>query len=238
MFSAEGLTAGYGDVTIVRDFAVTVERGSCVTVLGPNGAGKTTTMSALVGELRATSGRVTLDGVDISGWRTSARVRAGLVLVPQDRQLFPRMSVAENLQVPLDSIRAQGERPRTWTRADVEELFPILGERRSQAAGSLSGGQQQMLAIGRALLCQPACLLLDEPLGLAPIVVGQLIDALETLKRSGLAIVLVEQQVESAMRLADEAIFLQRGSTVLTGPTSQLRGDPQILRSYLGGVPS
>jgi branched-chain amino acid transport system ATP-binding protein len=237
MFSVEGLTAGYGDVTIVRDFSMTVNRGSCVTILGPNGAGKTTTMLALVGELPVMAGRIVLDGVDLTDWRTPARVREGLVLVPQDRQLFPRMSVAENLQVPADSIRGVGDRPRTWSRADVEELFPILGERRTQPAGSLSGGQQQILAIARALLCQPACLLLDEPLGLAPIIVSQLMQALDTLKESGLAIVLVEQQVESALRLADDAIFLQRGSTVLTGKAADLRGDPEVIRSYLG-VPS
>lgn len=238
MFKVDQLSAGYGDLTIVRDFSMTVEAGTCVAILGPNGAGKTTTMMALVGELPAMSGRVLLGDHEVTNWRTSTRVQHGLVLVPQDRQLFPRMSIAENLQVPLDSVRVVGERPKTWTLKDIHEMFPVLADRHAQAAGSLSGGEQQMLAIARALLCQPTCLLLDEPLGLAPIIVSQLIGALATLKATGLSIVLVEQQVDSALRLADHAIFLQRGSTVLTGTADELRGDPDIVRSYLGGGPS
>lgn len=238
MLSVEGLTTGYGDVTIVRDLTIDVPAGNCVAILGPNGAGKTTVMKALVGELPLTSGGIALDGVDITRSRTPSRVRRGLVLVAQDRLLFSTMTVEENLQVPVDAVNTVAERPRRWVLEDVYELFPILADRRRQVAGSMSGGQQQMLAIGRGLLCQPRCLLLDEPLGLAPIIVSQLLDVLDSLKAEGLAVVLVEQQVDAALSVAESAVFLQRGSIVLSGSAGDLRGDPSVLRSYLGGGPA
>lgn len=239
MLTVTELSAGYGDLEIVRSLTMTIAPGECVAVLGPNGAGKTTTLRALVGDLPARRGRIELDGREITRDPTHIRVRSGVVLVPQDRSLFAQMSVLDNLRVPMDAHAPRAsstDAASHWDLERVVELFPILGDRKNQMAGAMSGGEQQMLAIARALLCQPRYLLLDEPLGLAPVIVKQLMGVLEGLKASRIGIVLVEQQVDAALSVADRALFLQRGNIVLEGAASELRNDDALVRSFMGGA--
>ena len=228
----EDLVAGYGPVQVLHGITFEVARGETAVILGANGAGKTTTLRALTGMTR-NRGRVVLDGHDITGASTDAIVRQGVAHVPQGRGTFVEQTVEENL-------RLGGYTPRgPEVAADIDrvnELFPRRGERRTQAAGSLSGGEQQMLAIGRAIMLRPRLLLLDEPsLGLAPIVVKELFHTLSELTAdSGVTVLLVEQNANLALDIADRAYVLEAGTIVTSGPAAEIRHDEGVRRAYLG----
>jgi branched-chain amino acid transport system ATP-binding protein len=225
--------AGYGDVTAVRAVSLEVRAGEIVALIGSNGAGKTTTLRAISGLLPLRGGRVELDGRPLSGLGSAAIVAAGVAHVPEGRQLFPTMTVLENLE--LGARTAEGRARRADTLARVYELFPRLSERRRQLAGTLSGGEQQMVAIGRALMARPRLLMLDEPsLGLAPVVVSSIFANLTAINRDGLTILLVEQNVLRALRLSHRAYVLENGTITLAGSSATLLADARIKRAYLG----
>jgi len=225
--------AGYGDVTAVRAVSLEVRAGEIVALIGSNGAGKTTTLRAISGLLPLRQGTVELDGRRISGLGSAAIVAAGIAHVPEGRQLFPTMTVQENLE--LGARTAEGRARRGETLARVFELFPRLSERQRQLAGTLSGGEQQMVAIGRALMARPRLLMLDEPsLGLAPVVVGSIFANLTAINRDGLTILLVEQNVLRALRLSHRAYVLENGTITLAGASATLLADERIRRAYLG----
>jgi branched-chain amino acid transport system ATP-binding protein len=225
--------AGYGDVTAVRAVSLEVRTGEIVALIGSNGAGKTTTLRAISGLLPLRQGHVELDGRRLSGLGPAAVVAAGIAHVPEGRQLFPTMTVQENLE--LGARTAEGRARRAETLARALELFPRLGERRRQLAGTLSGGEQQMVAIGRALMARPRLLMLDEPsLGLAPVVVNAIFANLAAINRDGLTILLVEQNVLRALRLSHRAYVLENGTITLAGSSATLLTDERIRRAYLG----
>jgi branched-chain amino acid transport system ATP-binding protein len=233
LLEVEGLRAGYGPVRALHGVDLAVEEGAVVAILGPNGAGKTTTLRALTGMVR-TSGRIVLDGRSLVGLPTARIVRLGVAHVPEGRGTFPALTVDENLR-----LGAWTRRDAAAVRADLEGCyspFPRWGERRGQAAGSLSGGEQQMLAIARALLLRPRLLLLDEPsLGLAPMVTRALFEVLGRVKRQQrTTMLLVEQNANLALDLADQAYVLEAGRTVLAGPAAQVSADENVRRAYLG----
>jgi branched-chain amino acid transport system ATP-binding protein len=210
-----------------------VRAGEIVALIGANGSGKTTTLRAISGLLPLRQGQVELDGRRIDGLGSAAIVAAGVAHVPEGRQLFPTMSVQENLELGARTAAGRAERPRTLAR--VLELFPRLGERKRQLAGTLSGGEQQMVAIGRALMARPRLLMLDEPsLGLAPVVVSAIFANLAAINRDGLTILLVEQNVLRALRLSRRAYVLENGAITLSGPSPRLLADDRIRRAYLG----
>ena len=222
-----GLRAGYGRATVLHDIDLIVQPRQIVTVIGPNGAGKTTAMHSIMNLLPATGAR-RFDGQDIAAVTTEDLVARGLLLVPEARALFADMSVAENLELGTYARRGAA-------MADVFIVFPRLQERRHQLAGTLSGGERQMLALGRALMGRPRLLLLDEPsLGLAPRIVGEIFRTLDRLRQDGLAMVLVEQNARAALSLADEATVLEMGRITAAGPADKLRNDARVLATYLG----
>jgi len=229
----DAVEAGYGDVTAVRAVSLEVRAGEIVALIGSNGAGKTTTLRAISGLLPLRQGQVELDGRRLSGLGPAAVVAAGIAHVPEGRQLFPTMTVQENLE--LGARTAEGRARRAETLARALELFPRLGERRRQLAGTLSGGEQQMVAIGRALMARPRLLMLDEPsLGLAPVVVNAIFANLAAINRDGLTILLVEQNVLRALRLSHRAYVLENGTITLAGSSATLLTDERIRRAYLG----
>ena len=233
MLRLDGVEAGYGDVVAVRAVSLEVRAGEIVALIGSNGAGKTTTLRAISGLLPLRGGRVELDGRSLSGLGPAAVVRAGVAHVPEGRQLFPTMTVRENLE--LGARTAEGRARRADTLARVFELFPRLAERRGQVAGTLSGGEQQMVAIGRALMARPRLLMLDEPsLGLAPVVVASIFANLAAINRDGLTILLVEQNVLRALRCSHRAYVLENGTVTLSGASAALLADERIKRAYLG----
>ena len=220
-------------MTAVRAVSLEVRAGEIVALIGSNGAGKTTTLRAISGLLPLRGGRVELDGRPLSGLGSAAIVAAGVAHVPEGRQLFPTMTVLENLE--LGARTAEGRARRADTLARVYELFPRLAERRRQLAGTLSGGEQQMVAIGRALMARPRLLMLDEPsLGLAPVVVSSIFANLTAINRDGVTILLVEQNVLRALRLSHRAYVLENGTITLAGSSTTLLADPAIKRAYLG----
>jgi branched-chain amino acid transport system ATP-binding protein len=232
LLEVAGATVAYGSVVAVRDVSLEVGRGEIVTVLGPNGAGKTTLLRTIAGALRPQSGVVTFEGRRITGLGPEDVVRLGVALVPEGRHVFPRLTVAENL-----AVGGISRADRDAIRRDAEALlsrFPILGERSGQLAGTLSGGEQQQLAIARALMSRPRMLLLDEPsLGLAPIVVDRIFELILELRSQGVTILLVEQNVHRALDAADRAYVLSVGRLVASGPTDQLL-EGELERAYLG----
>jgi branched-chain amino acid transport system ATP-binding protein len=231
LLRVESLHAGYGATPVLREVSLEAQAGEAVAVIGPNGAGKTTLLKSIAGMLRATRGRVDYEGRSLAGLRAFQVARLGLVYVPAERELFPTMSVRENLE--LGAYR--NTRARDLQLDYVFGLFPRLEERLQQLAGTLSGGEQQMLAIGRALMSGPKVLMLDEPsTGLAPKAVAELYRNLSRLKDAGLTIVVTEQQVPLALSLTDRAYVLEQGTIRLSGRSSQLLGDPAIKRAYLG----
>ena len=233
MLRLDAVEAGYGDVTAVRSVSLDVRAGEIVALIGSNGAGKTTTLRAISGLLPLRQGRVELDGRRISGLGSAAVVAAGIAHVPEARQLFPTMTVRENLE--LGARTAEGRARRAETLGRVFELFPRLSERQRQVAGTLSGGEQQMAAIGRALMARPRLLMLDEPsLGLAPVVVATIFANLTAINRDGLTILLVEQNVLRALRVSHRAYVLENGSITLSGASSTLLADDRVRRAYLG----
>jgi len=229
----DDLAVAYGAIRALRGVSLRVEEGEIVAVLGPNGAGKTTLLRSITGAVRAQGGRVAFQGERILGSSPEALVRKGISLVPEGRHVFPRMTVQENLMVG-----AISRRDAAAVRADLDEvleLFPILGERGTQTAGTLSGGEQQQLVVARSLMSRPTLMLLDEPsLGLAPIVVEQIMKLLATLRERGVTILLVEQNVHRALEIADRGYVLAVGQIVMSGSARELAETGSIERAYLG----
>jgi branched-chain amino acid transport system ATP-binding protein len=229
------LAADYGDVRALWDVSLDVRTGEIVALIGPNGAGKTTLMHTLSGLHRASAGSIAFEGEPLQSLAAHQVVERGVILVPEGRHIFSNMHVTENLEIGAFSSRARKEAPRTLKM--VYEVFPILAERRNQIAGTLSGGQQQMLAIGRALMGLPRLLLLDEPsLGLAPLVIRDIFGVLKRVNEAGLTVLLVEQNARMALQLADRAYILEQGRVVGEGSGAQLLADPGVQRAYLGYV--
>jgi branched-chain amino acid transport system ATP-binding protein len=234
MLEIEDLHVSYGNVQALRGVSLRVEAGELVTIVGSNGAGKSTTLLTISGVLRPRAGRVLFEGHDLSRAAPHDIVRWGISHCPEGRLIFGRLTVAENLVLGAYNRRNRAEIQQDLTR--VHQLFPVLFERRGQAAGTLSGGEQQMLAIGRALMSRPRLLLLDEPsLGLAPILVERIFTIIQALRRQGVTILLVEQNAYQALRVADRAYVLETGQVRLTGPAAELADDPQVQAAYLGG---
>ncbi len=228
VLEVEGLHAFYGKSHILHGVGLSVRQGEIVTLLGRNGAGKTTTMASLVGLVPPRQGRVTLFGQDVTGWPPFRVAALGLGFVPEGRRVFPNLTVEENLKVPL-------ERPGPWTIERVYQLFPRLKERRGNRGRQLSGGEQEMLAIGRALLLNPRLLLLDEPSqGLAPLIVREVFRVIAAMRDEGMSVLLVEQNVRAAVEIADRAYVLDDGKVVYDGTAADLARDDEKVRELAG----
>ena len=233
LLDVSGLNAGYGEAQALWDVSFTVGRGELVVLVGSKGAGKTTTLRSVQGALKPKSGMVTFDSKDVTGMPANRVTALGLSLVPEGRGLFTTMSVEDNLQLGAFSRRAR--KLIRENLSTVHELFPVLKERRRQRAGSLSGGEQQMLAIGRGFMSFRELLMLDEPsLGLAPILVTKVFDALKALKERGLTILLVEQNVEASLAIADRGYLLDNGKMTFQGKPEEFRSNPALKEAYLG----
>ena len=232
LLEVKNIRAGYRKLEILHELSMNVASGEIVSLIGANGAGKTTTLRALAGLINATSGQILFEGVPLQSLRPDQIVRSGLVHVAQDRALFGGLQVIENLTMgaytqPKSSVRGSLER--------VFDLFPILLTRRAQRADTLSGGQQQMLAIGRALMAQPKCLTLDEPsIGLAPNLVAQVFGAIKRIRDDGATVLIVEQNASQALAISDRAYVLESGSVVLEGSGQELADSPEVRKAYLG----
>ncbi|HEY9496934.1 MAG TPA: ABC transporter ATP-binding protein [Intrasporangium sp.] len=232
MLTLEKVTAGYHRLQILHEISIEVNEGEIVSIVGANGAGKTTTLNTIAGLVKPTSGSITFAGKPAGGRRPSDLVQEGLVLVPEGRALFGNLSVEENLQM---GGWSRDRADLTGSMDDVFELFPILRERRAQVAETFSGGQQQMLAIGRALMAKPKLLMLDEPsTGLSPKLTWAVLDAIKRIRDTGVAVLLVEQNASQALAMADRAYVLESGSVVLEGPGPQLAQDDRVRAAYLG----
>jgi branched-chain amino acid transport system ATP-binding protein len=233
MLQLTDVSTYYDNIAALQDISFAVEEGEIATLIGANGAGKTTTLKTICGLLRPRSGRVLFRGQDITGARADSVVRAGIALVPEGRRVFPQMTVWENLV-----LGATVRRDRSTVAEDLERVyaqFPVLAERRRQLAGTLSGGEQQMLAIGRALMARPELLLLDEPsMGLAPLVVEQIFGIIAEINRQGTTILLVEQNAHLALSLARHGYILETGRIVKAAPAAKLLASDDVRRAYLG----
>lgn len=233
LLETDSIVAGYGDVVAVHGISFAAAKGEVTALVGANGAGKTTLMRTIAGVLPLRGGRLHFGGKDIAGTRAHVRVEAGIVLVPEGRLIFPHMSVAENLRI--GAINARARARTTETMEEVYALFPRLAERRHQLGGTLSGGEQQMLALGRGLMARPQTLLLDEPsLGLAPIMVKLIFDTILRLRDEGLTIVLAEQDVGQTLAIADRAYVIENGRVAFDGEGPALLRDPRVRSVYLG----
>ena len=234
LLQAQGLTAGYGKMPILHDVSLDVRAGEMVSIIGPNGAGKSTALKSIVGFVKVSSGHVRFDGQEITGLRPDQVLPRGLAYVPQGRIVFPQMTVLENLEMG-GYIERDGQRIRKALE-QVFGLFPILGERQRQKAGTMSGGEQQMVAIARALMTRPKLILLDEPsLGLSPKFVSLIFDKLMAMKHSGYTLVVVEQNAAKALAVADRGYVLELGRNRFEGTGAALLADPEVKRLYLGG---
>ena len=234
LLRAEGITAGYGKMEILHGVMLAVRPGEMVSVIGPNGAGKSTAFKTIIGLLRPTAGRIVFDGREITGRSPDQVLRLGLAYVPQGRIVFPQMTVLENLEmgayIERDPARVKEALERVYA------LFPILAERRSQKAGTMSGGEQQMVAIARALMTSPRLILLDEPsLGLSPKFVTLIFERLSEMKRAGYTMMVVEQNAAKALSVADRGYVLELGRNRFEGTGQSLLTDPEVKRLYLGG---
>ena len=230
--TAENMTGGYGGADILHDCTITAEEGEIAVIVGPNGAGKSTAMKAVFGMLNIHTGSVKLDGKDITSLSPQARVAEGMAFVPQTNNVFPTMSVEENLEMGAflreDDIKV--------TMEQVYTLFPILKDKRRQNAGELSGGQRQQVAVGRALMTQPKLLMLDEPTaGVSPIVMDELFDRIIEVARSGISILMVEQNARQALNIADKGYVLVQGRNRYTDTGEALLANPEVRKSFLGG---
>jgi ABC-type branched-subunit amino acid transport system ATPase component len=236
LLRVDGLQVAYGRSLVLDELSFEVSSGEIVALLGTNGAGKSTLLKAISGVLPVRGGSITFDGVDITNAQANRIVAAGLVQMPGGRATFPGLTVAENLRIGGITVRRSERVARV---RDVLEQFPVLAERRDQLAGTMSGGQQQMLALGRALMSRPKLLMIDElSLGLAPTVVHELLGTIARLRDEGTSLVVVEQQVDLALDLADRAYFLERGTVRFEGPAADLRGRTDLLRAvFLTGGP-
>jgi branched-chain amino acid transport system ATP-binding protein len=234
LLEVRNLSVRYGKVEAVHDVSIEAGEGSIVTVIGPNGAGKTTLLGAIMGLLPA-HGEIRYLGESVSGTDVEARVARGLVLVPEKRELFASMTVADNLALGAFARRREGEAATRRTLEEVYQRFPRLLERRGQLAGTLSGGERQMLALGRALMGRPKLLMLDEPsLGLAPLIVREIFSIIVALRQSGVSILLVEQNARAALQVSDHGYVLETGELVLSGPSVELAANPRVAATYLG----
>ncbi|MDX5630474.1 MULTISPECIES: high-affinity branched-chain amino acid ABC transporter ATP-binding protein LivF [unclassified Brenneria] len=233
MLSLNQVSAHYGKIQALHQVSLHIEQGEIVTLIGANGAGKTTLLGTLCGDPRATEGTIIFDGKDITHWQTAHIMREAIAIVPEGRRVFSRMTVEENLAMGgffADRSQYQQRIERVY------DLFPRLYERRAQRSGTMSGGEQQMLAIGRALMSQPRLLLLDEPsLGLAPIIILQIFDTIQQLREEGMTIFLVEQNANQALRLADRGYVLENGHVVLEDSGAALLANEAVRSAYLGG---
>jgi branched-chain amino acid transport system ATP-binding protein len=235
MLELKDLVVHYGAVRALAGVSLRVDAGKVVSVIGSNGAGKTTTLRTISGLLRPTSGSISLDGKPLVGRPAHEIARLGVAHVPEGRHVFPDQSVEDNLQLGAFTRRGEGREAIARSVQEVYELFPRLAERRTQQAGTMSGGEQQMLAIGRALMLNPKLVLLDEPsMGLAPIVIDEVFRRLLDLKRRGLTMLLVEQLAYRALDVADYAYVIEHGRIELEGPARSLRDDPRVRAAYLG----
>ncbi len=234
LLQAQGLTAGYGKMPILHDVSLEVRVGEMVSIIGPNGAGKSTALKSMVGFVKVSTGRVLFDGQEITGLRPDQVLPRGLAYVPQGRIVFPQMTVLENLEMG-GYIERDGRRLRE-AQEQVFGLFPILSERQRQKAGTMSGGEQQMVAIARALMTRPKLILLDEPsLGLSPKFVSLIFERLMAMKQSGYTLVVVEQNAAKALAVADRGYVLELGRNRFEGTGVALLADPEVKRLYLGG---
>ena len=228
LLNVERLTAGYGEAVVLMDVSFKIAKGQALALLGRNGMGKTTLVNSVIGVTRHISGSISLDGHDITGMRPDQRAHAGIGWVPQERNIFRSLTVEENMTAI--------ERPGPWTLAKVYALFPRLAERRHNLGNELSGGEQQMLAVARALVLNPRIMLLDEPLeGLAPILIEELLTVLrKIIREEGLSAILVEQNAQKILGITDLAIIIERGSIVYQDDSSALRADRSVLETYMG----
>jgi branched-chain amino acid transport system ATP-binding protein len=230
----KNLVASYGNITALKGISLSVPEGKIVTLIGANGAGKSTTMKSIMGVMKPVSGEVLFHGKDITGKKPYQIVSEGLVLVPEGRQILAGMTVRENLE-----LGAYTRKDKEAVYADMKrifERFPRLEERQNQYGGTLSGGEQQMLAIGRAMMARPQVLLLDEPsMGLAPLVVQQILDVIQDINKAGTTVLLVEQNARKALKIADYAYVMETGRIVMEGPASEVAGNPAVMAAYLGG---
>jgi len=231
-FSGENMTGGYGGADIINSCTITVNRGEIVAILGPNGAGKSTAMKAMLGLLNLKSGKISIDGKDISKLTPQDRVKEGISFVPQSRNVFTGLSVQENLEMGA-FLR---EESLAEIIEEIFELFPILKEKKDQIVGELSGGQRQQVALGRALMTKPSVLMLDEPTaGVSPIVMDELFDHILKVKKTNVAIIMVEQNAKQALSIADRGYVLVTGENKFSGTGKELLNDPEVRRSFLGG---
>ncbi|MDM5206748.1 ABC transporter ATP-binding protein [Cytobacillus kochii] len=232
MLEVSGIHAGYGKIQVLKDVSLEVEEGTIVTILGANGAGKSTTMKSVSGLLKPSAGKISFLGEDVTGLRPDQLLRKGIALVPEGRQILAGMTVLENLEM--------GAYHRKDTEIDSDlnkmlERFPILKEREKQLGGTLSGGQQQMLAIARAIMSRPKLLLLDEPsMGLAPLVVADIFKIIKEINQSGTTVLLVEQNARQALKISDKGYVLETGKMVASGNATDLLSDARIMEAYLG----
>jgi branched-chain amino acid transport system ATP-binding protein len=233
LLDVENLHVSYGAIVALRGISFQVQTGQVVSLIGANGAGKSTTINTLSGLIKPRRGAIRFDGHDLAGWRVDRVAKQGLIQVPEGRQVIATLTVQENLE-----MGAYLRKDQDVVRHDIEavfERFPRLRERRKQKAGSLSGGEQQMLAVGRALLASPRLLMLDEPsMGLAPLLVNEIFEIIRSIKDEGKTILLVEQNARKALEIADYAYVLERGQIVHAGPAADLRQDQAIIKAYLG----
>jgi branched-chain amino acid transport system ATP-binding protein len=233
LLEVTGLDVRYGLLRAVRGIDLSLEEGEIAVVLGANGAGKSSTMNAISGAIPVADGRVVFGGKDITGKPSHRVARGGLVQVPEGRRIIGPLTVEENLQLGAYNVRSKQRRAELLS--EVFAMFPVLEERRGGAGGLLSGGEQQMLAFGRALMAEPKLLLLDEPsMGLAPIVIDRVIASVATIAESGISILMVEQNASAAFRVAKNAYVLEQGEVVLNGPVDELRDDPRVVAAFLG----
>ncbi|MBR72687.1 MAG: ABC transporter ATP-binding protein [Rhodospirillaceae bacterium] len=230
--SAQNMTGGYGKADILHKCSITVEKGEIVAIVGPNGAGKSTAMKAIFGMIELNEGSVHLENEDINKLTPQQRVRKGMSFVPQNQNVFTTMTVKENLEIGAylrnDNFSS--------TMDQIYELFPVLHEKRNQAAGELSGGQRQQVAVGRALMTEPTLLMLDEPTaGVSPIVMGEFFDRILEIRKTGVAILMVEQNAQQALAVADKGFVLVNGKNKFNDTGKKLLGNPEVRRSFLGG---
>jgi branched-chain amino acid transport system ATP-binding protein len=231
-FLGEKMTGGYGGADIINSCTIDVDRGEIVAILGPNGAGKSTAMKAMLGLLSLKTGKVSIDGKDISNLNPQDRVKEGISFVPQTRNVFTGLSVQENLEM---GAYLREERIEEII-SEIFELFPVLKEKKTQKVGELSGGQRQQVALGRALMTKPSVLMLDEPTaGVSPIVMDELFDHILKVKKKNVAIIMVEQNAKQALSIADRGYVLVTGENKFSGTGKELLNDPEVRRSFLGG---